>query len=81
MITKKMPDVQIPILFYLSWEQDNDIKLYRAEPVEELLKQARGKLNASNFLDNHGDIIAKIDKFLGEGKDGDTLSPTLGEKK
>jgi hypothetical protein len=41
-------------------DQSKDIAL----PVEALLKQARGKLNASNYLGMHDDIITAIDDFL-----------------
>ena len=39
-----------------------------AEPVKALLRQARGKLNASNYMGVHDETIAAIDKFLGEKK-------------
>lgn len=69
MTTDEMPE---PDVFYLDWESKSDMKLYRAEPVDALLKQARDALDSwdEDFApapNNYLDLIDAINKFL-EGK-------------
>lgn len=67
MTTEKMPDEM-----YITFKLPGAVYRYiRAEPVEELLKQARGIVEA--FYDEYGGIWAgsvlkSINKFLGEDK-------------
>ena len=75
-----MMEITVPDVFYLTWDKENDTKLYRSDPVDVLLKQVLEVLDGCNDQgaddgdgyfdtwksDELESVISEIKKFLGE---------------